>query len=113
MMSDKTEISITMKLPVNRPSRNGTVYTEEAIKNALKSDSFSEHPIVFFSDDGMQHKVGVIKGQPYAVQKDEDGNIKFTVDGLLFIAGTNESVCIDDNKVVSMDIKSVGVSSDE
>lgn len=111
-MSDKTEISITMKLPLNKPSRNGTVFTEEAIKNALKSDSFSKCPIVTYGDDGTQHIVGVIKEQPYAVQKDEDGDIKFTVDGLLSIADTNETICISDNKVISVEIKSADTPSD-
>lgn len=112
MRTGNIQVSFTMSVPYNRPDKNGVSYKYEAIQNALSS-MMSKLPIKVCFNNVDSQVIGHTICKPYAIQRNEKDNIiKFTVDGVIYLGGTecfvNET---DGNKVVSdFEIVSIGFS---
>jgi hypothetical protein len=111
-MSDElTKVKLTIMMPSDKPNKNGTVFTKEAVENAV----FNLHrnlPIIC-SDDGTNSKVvGATTGESHIVTWDSDNNVcKMTVDGVLFncnpVIVVNE---IEDGKISDFRIAGIGLT---
>lgn len=109
-------ISYTMNfpvVPVERPNVNGVVYTKEAVLDALKLTP-EELPIMDYSDrDGAGRIIGVTTSRPHDIVFDEDSyGFRFTIDGMLFHAGTCENINSRraDGEINGLTITSIGIT---
>lgn len=110
MRTKNIQVSVKIPFPFNQPDENGVVYTREAIEKAIPT--FSNAPIVSHLNGEEPHIIGIVDyNDPVAEWDEENGVCNLTVNGLLFCGGTECSVMLDDNKVVThMSIQSVGIS---
>lgn len=104
MRVDNIEVTLKMRLPNNEPDKNGIMYTEEAIKNALKNNV--NLPIEFIPDTGQRYTLGSVKNVEY---REENGQSYYYVTGTIFFGGTCETVTMEDFTVKSMEICSIGI----
>ena len=113
MRTEHGIISYTMNFPVDRPDANGTVYTKEAVLNALKRTP-EGIPIMDYSDrDGAGRIIGVTTSIPHDIVFDEDSyGFRFTIDGMLFHAGTCENINsrTADGEIAGLTITSIGIT---
>lgn len=102
MRCKNIQIKMSMPIRVNQPDLNGTVYTEEALRNAY--DNCKNVPIISYDKNGEETIVGVVKNAVY-----NDGIVE--VDGICLHGGTCEKVQFDDEKRISqMEITSFGIT---
>ena len=112
MRSADNQVSITMAFPVERPDKNGVVYSRKAVDKALKSMP-DNLPIIDLENNGDERVIGTTSSRPYAVQWDDlNGVCRFTIDGIVFFGETS---CIvnavnDDGEITDFTITSIGVS---
>lgn len=110
MRTKNIQVSVKIPFPFNQPDENGVVYTREAIEKAIPT--FSNAPIVSYSNNTGPRIIGILNyDDPVAEWDEENGICNLAVTGLLFHGGTECSVVLDDNKVVThMSIQSVGIT---
>ena len=112
MADELTKVKLTMHMSFDKPNRNGSVFTKEAVENAF----FNLHknlPIIY-SEDGTNGKVvGATTGDSHIVTWDNENKVyKMTVDGVLFdcnpLIVVNE---IDDGNISDFRIVSIGLTT--
>lgn len=111
MRTEHGTISYTMNWQVGRPDANGAVYTKEAVLNALKRTSEGIPIIDYSAGDGAGWIIGVTTSRPHDIVFDEDSyGFRFTIDGILFHAGTCENINSRsaDGEIVGLTITSIG-----
>lgn len=113
MRTEHGIISYTMNFPVDMPDANGVVYTKEAVLSALKRTP-EGLPIMDYSDgDGAGRIIGVTTSRPHDIVFDEDSyGFRFTIDGMLFHAGTCENINsrTADGEINGLTITSIGIT---
>ena len=111
MRIDNIALSLTMNVPFNKPDLNGTLYTKEAVENAIRK--MSDHlPIITYRDNDEAEVIGCTDCKPYAIQCDEGSKCwQYTIDGTLYFGGT-ECICYDihDGAVHEFKITGIGIS---
>lgn len=113
MRAEHGIISYTMNFPVDRPDVNGVVYTKEAVLNALKRTSEGIPIIDYSAGDGTGRIIGVTTSRPHDIVFDEDSyGFRFTIDGILFHAGTCENINsrMADGEISGLTITSIGIT---
>lgn len=112
-MSDKlTKVKLIIMMPSDKPNKNGTVFTKEAIEDAIYN--LRRNLPIIYSDDGTNSKViGSTTGESHIVTWDSDNQVyKVTVDGVLFhcnpVIIVNE---IEDGKISDFRIASIGLTT--
>lgn len=113
MRAEHGIISYTMNFPVDRPDVNGVVYTKEAVLNALKRTSEGIPIIDYSAGDGAGRVIGVTTSRPHDIVFDEDSyGFRFTIDGMLFYAGTCENINsrTADGEIAGFTITSIGIT---
>lgn len=110
MHTKMLQVSITIPFPFDKPDGNGVVYTKDAIEKALPT--FRNVPIIIGTPYG--NPIGTILEDYPQVVWDEENNIcLITVNGVLRSGGTNCNANVENGAVVSFDVQSVGICSDE
>lgn len=112
MRVENSEIKITIPIPVGEPDGNGVIYTKEAVENAV-SNLRKNIPILWRENiDTGSKVVGYIISDSRELNFDEENQVyNLTVDGLLFYSGADITVNeIDDGRVSSFEINSVGIT---
>lgn len=113
MRTSTIDVSITLRLPCERPDLNGVCYTQEAIEKAISSLDGSL-PIVVASNSCYSNEiVGYTTSQPYAVQFDnESQTVQFTIDGTVMNGGAQCFVNERDanGKIADFTISAIGIS---
>jgi len=110
MRTNCIEVSFTVQIPFDRPDRNGTVFTREALKDALQNAQ-NGLPIVNWCSDGSCQVIGVTSCQPYAIQfDDESQTCRYTIDGNIMYGGLNGVASVENGIVNSFEITSFGIS---
>ena len=106
MNTNNIEIKISIPFPLNKPDNNGNIYTETAIKNALKE--FKSVPLVVEKGKSFEC-YGVINTLNGYEQTDKEITAHFS--GIIFNGGTSEYAKWDkDTKTVSeFHINEIGI----
>ena len=101
------KVQFSIPIPIDKPDGNGTIYTKEAIKNAVKN--FKDNiPLVVFVDEEIGVKViGNIDTFDFL----EDINT-IIADGSIFFGGTNDE-CEWKNKIVNnAKVTAIGIDAE-
>lgn len=113
MNDEFVKVTLTFPMRCDRPNRNGTVFTKEAIQNAFGS-SDPQMPIV--GQSGMRaseydDRCTASTTPTYYLDYDEQNGVcEATVTGYLFEAGLNIKVNeMQNNKITDFDIVSVSI----
>ena len=112
MKDELTKVKLTMNISFDKPNRNGSVFTKEAVEDAL-CNLHRNLPIIY-SDDGANGKVvGATIGESHIVTLDSDNQVcKMTVDGVLFDCNPLIVVKeIEDGKISDFQIVSIGLTT--
>ena len=111
MRTENINVKFTMSFPVDKPDRNGVIYTKNCVFNAFKQ-SLKDIPIVFrgnnLEDSGTP--IGSVKDSKLIEYDEENQVAKIEIDGEIFFSGTECIVDIKNNIVNSMKITSFGIS---
>ena len=113
MRVENTKIKLTIPIPIDKPDANGTIYTEEAVENAL-NNLRKNLPIVYKENAETDEVViGSTTGNSHIVTWDSDNQIcKVTVDGVIFHSGAEIIVNeIEDGKISDFRIASIGLTT--
>ncbi len=119
-MNDKlTKITLTFPMRYDRPNRNGTVFTKEAIENAFGSSPLAM-PILINPDESSiftyrnEHCIGMTT-PTYYFDYDEDNKVcEVTIEGRLFNVGPTIRINeMQDGKITDFDIMSIGIVKKE
>lgn len=111
-MDELTKVKLTIMMPSDNPNKNGTVFTKEAVEDAIYN--LRRNLPIIYSDDGTNSKViGSTTGESHIATWDSDNQTyKVTVDGVLFhcnpIIIVNE---IEDGKISDFRIASIGLTT--
>lgn len=110
MRTKNIQVSMKIPFPFGKSDDNGVAYTREAIEKAIPT--FSNVPIVSHLNGDKPHIIGIVDyNDPTTEWDEENGVCNLTVNGLLFRGGTECSIVLNDNKVVThMSIQSIGIS---
>lgn len=92
MRTENVSIKITIPLPIDKPDKNGVIYTKEAIKKAV--DNFTPK-IPLVTGDDLETCIGVVNG----IELSSD-NKNMIVDADVFAAGSCEMIGERDHMVV-------------
>lgn len=113
MRTDNIKVKLTIPIPVGKPDKNGVVYTEEAIENAV-NNLHKNLPIIYRDNekeiDGVV--VGTTTGDTHIVTWDSENQVcNVTVDGIVLYGGTECVVNeIEDGIVTDFSITGFGLS---
>lgn len=105
MRTDNIKITFDMPVQFNKSDGNGVIYTKESIQNAMSTGN--DNPIEIIDNNGMGTVVGIVENMTL-IDSGDDGVIH--IEGHLWHGGTSEEVVIEDNKVTSFSIRSVGIT---
>ena len=111
MKDELTKVKLKIMIPSDKPNKNGTVFTKEAVEDAVYN--LSKNLPIIYGDDGTNSKViGVTTGESHIVTWDSNNQTyKVTVDGVLFhcnpVIVVNE---IEDGKISDFRIASIGLT---
>ena len=112
MEDELTKVKLTIMMPSDKPNKNGTVFTKEAVEDAVYN--LRRNLPIIYSDDGTNSKViGSTTGESHIVTWDSDNQAyKVTVDGVLFhcnpVIVVNE---IEDGNISDFRIASIGLTT--
>ena len=112
MKDELTKVKLTMHISFDKPNKNGSVFTKEAIEDAFCN--LRRNLPIIYSNDGTDSKVvGVTTGESHIVTWDSDNQAyKMTVDGVLLnckpVIVVNE---IEDGKISDFRIASIGLTT--
>lgn len=113
MRVENSKVKITIPIPFDRPDKNGTMFTEDAVSNAI-STLKTHLPVIDRRNDNRLNDVviGSTTGMAHIVTWDFENQVCYmTVNGELFGCGVDIIVNdIEGNKVKDFDIVSIGLS---
>lgn len=103
-----TEVKLTFSMPYDTPNRNGTVFTKEAIEDAV-NQLHRNRPIIYEGDNTV---IGTTTETSHIATWDDKNNVcKITVNGVIFdcdpILNIKES---ENNKISSFQIVGFGLT---
>lgn len=105
MRCDNINVTYKMQIPIDKPDGNGNIYTKESAIKAFSN--LKNKPISQYDDKGRSFVIGVVEDSKVEFDEQENEQANVWIDGIIFHDGTNESVEIEDGKIVSFDIKNV------
>ena len=114
MNDEMTKVKLTMHIPFDKPNKNGTVFTKEAVENAINNIPVNIPIIYRDSKSEYDSKVvGATTGDSHIVIWDSENQVcKMTVDGVVFHSGAEIIVNeIEDNKISDFRITSIGLTT--
>lgn len=110
-MEENTKIKMTIPITFDKPNKNGTVFTEDAVSKAISTLKL-HLPIVDRRTRRLDNMViGFTTGMPYQLAWDYENQVCYmTIDGELFNCGADIIVNdVEGNKVKDFDIVSIGL----
>ena len=116
MREENIKCRITIPFPVERPDRNGVIYSREAIEKAI-ADFNSSLPITFIPNDKDKYEcvVGYTDAEePVVVWDDDKQTCNITITGAFFAGGTSCQATMDDETmtVTEFHINQIGISEE-
>lgn len=107
MRAENIKVTFKIPIPVDKPNRNGHIYSKEVIRNAYKN--VKDIPIEIPNDDGYFLPIGIV--QEVELVEDEKG-MHITGVGFVWHGGAEESVEINDGKVTSFRVTGIGIAKE-
>lgn len=117
MNDELTKITLTFPMRCNTPNCNGTVFTEEAIRNAFASSN--SHMPIIMQDKTIQDKeltyqndsiIGYTDSTYHFDYDDENKVCKVTLDGKLFNMTPNIIINeMKNGKITNFEIRSINI----
>ena len=114
MSEEFVKATIQIPIAVGKPNRNGTVFTKEAVENAVSNIPVNM-PIIYRDNKSEYDNkvIGATIGKSHVVTWDSENQVyKLTVDGVVFYGGAaiivNE---ITDGKISDFSIVSIGLTT--
>lgn len=113
MKEELTKVRFTINIPFDKPNKNGTIFTKEAVESAI--NNFPTHTPIIYKDskNNFNDKViGTTTDSPIIVDWDSENQVcNTTIDGVVFHCGAEIIVNeIKDNRISNFEIRSVGVT---
>lgn len=112
MRVQNTKIKMVMSIPVDKPDKNGVIFTKNAIENAISN--LWNLPIIFRDNDGCTDGIviGTTIESPIAEWNDETQTCELTINGLLFHSGAEIMANkINDGKITDFNFMSIGLTT--
>ena len=112
MRVENTKIKLTIPIPIDKPDANGTIYTEEAVSDAL-NNLRANLPILFKENEETDAKVIGATGKSHIVTWDYENNVcNVTIEGIVFYSGADIIVndMTKDCKITDFRIASIGLT---
>lgn len=115
MTEEFIKIKFSVNIPYDKPNKNGTVFTKEAVENAI--NNFPKNMPIIYKDrkNNFNDKVigATTEHNPCIVEWDYENQIcHMTIDGVAFHCGAEIVVNeIKNNIISSFEIRSVGVTT--
>ena len=114
MKEEFTEVKFTINIPFDKPNKNGSMFTKEAVDNAVKNIP-ENIPIIYRSNESeFSNKViGATTGNPKVIAWDSENQVcEMTFDGVVFHSGADIIVNeIEDGKITDFRITSIGLTT--
>lgn len=111
MKDELTKVKLTIHIPFDKPNKNGSVFTKEAVENAVVNLN-KNLPIIYRDNKSrFQDKViGATTGNSHIVNWDFENKVcKMTVDGVMFHCGAEIIVNeMKDGEISDFRITSIG-----
>lgn len=111
MIVENTNVKLTFSIPIDKPDKNGTIYTKEAISNALNNLQ-TNLPIICEYMENEERIIGITTGTSHIVTWDFDNQTcNVTIDGVIFQGGI-ETVLnkIKGRKIIDFRISGFGLT---
>jgi hypothetical protein len=112
MKEEFAKVKFTIHIPFGEPNKNGCVFTEEAVEDAV-NHLRKNIPIIYKNDESCEQVIGVTTGESHIVNWDYENNVcKMTVDGAMF--NCNPLIAIhesEDGKISSFQIVGIGLTT--
>ena len=111
MRVENTEVILTIPIPVDRPDKNGVVYTKEAIEKAV-NNLHANLPIVYQDNKNDEKVIGTTTGKSCIVSWDSKNQVcQLTMSGVVFYSGAKIIVNeIENGKITDCEIASIGLT---
>ena len=103
MKNEMTKVKFTIHIPFDRPNKNGTVFSKEAIENAIYNTP-TNIPIIYKSNEGEFNDkvIGTTTTNLYIADMDFENQLcKIIADGIVFYSGADIVVNKIENDVIS------------
>ena len=112
MKDEMTKVKLTIHIPFDRPNKNGTVFTKEAIENAISNFSINTPIIYKDKESRYQDKVIGFVTDNISTWDYENQVCRMTLDGAVFHSGANIIINkIEDGKIFDFRIESIGLTT--
>ena len=110
MRTENIKVKITIPIPFNKPDKNGNVYTEEAVENAV--NNLHKNLPIIYSDESEEKVIGTTTGDSHIATWDFENQVcKVAIDGKIFFGGTECIVNeIKNGRVTDFTITGIGAS---
>ena len=105
-----TKVKLTMQFPFNAPGKNGIVFTQDAVENALYNAP-KNMPIICEDDKCNRKVIGIVERiVPIVIWDSGTQYVQATINGTLFQCEPSIIVNkIKDNEITDFSISSIGV----
>ena len=114
MRDETTKVKFTVYIPFDKPNKNGSMFTKEAVENAVKNIP-ENTPILYRNNESeFSNKViGATTGNPQVIDWDSENQVcEMTFDGVIFHSGADIIVNeIEDGKITDFRITSIGLTT--
>lgn len=114
MKDELTKVKLTIHIPFDKPNKNGSVFTEEAVENAIANLN-ANLPIIYKDNKSrFQDRVigATVSNSPIVNWDFENQVCKMTVDGVMFHCGAEIIVNeIEDGQISDFKITSIGFTT--
>lgn len=113
MRDEIDKVTFTIHIPFNRLNKNGTVFTEEAVSNAIRNIPVNM-PIIYRDNESEYNNkvIGATTGDSHVVIWDFENQVcKMIVNGVIFHSGAEIIVNeIKDNEISDFRITGIGLT---
>lgn len=113
MSIENTKVKFTVYIPFDKPNKNGSIFTKEAVENAVKNIP-KNIPILYKSNENkfLDKVIGATTGDAQVIAWDSENQVcEMTLDGVIFRSGAEIIVNeIEDGKISDFRIVSIGLT---
>ena len=114
MAEEFTKVKFAINIPYDKPNKNGTIFTKEAVENAI-SGLLANIPIIYKDrKNNFDDKViDATTDSPCIIDWDSENQIcNMNIDGVVFHCGAEIIVNeIEDNIISNFEIRSIGITT--
>ena len=88
MRTDNIKIKLDISVPTDRPNKNSTIYSTDAVLKACTKEKLDKLPLIF-RDQNREEVIGIVLSDDLKVIRDNDNRVyHICIDGLIHYGGT-------------------------